>query len=257
MNKIKVSAVSYLNTKPFLHGLEIAGLLDSMELQLNVPSMTGRKIIDNEVDLALVPVAILPQLEEHEIITNYCIGTERQVDSVCLFSHRPLEEIRSILCDYQSLTSVNLCRVLMHDHWKREVNFIDGKKGYINNIKDDVAGIIIGDRALRLKNDFPYVYDLATAWNDYCKLPFVFAVWVANNTVTKEWESELNKAFALGMADIHSIANFYQNRYQDVIDPLHYFTKSISYDLDVNKYKALDLFLSRLKALRTKHLDFS
>ena len=37
----------------------------SIDLQLNYPSLCAEKLLNNEVDIALVPVAIIPQLKNY------------------------------------------------------------------------------------------------------------------------------------------------------------------------------------------------
>src|SRR5665213_3010681 len=97
---IRISAVSYLNTKPFLYGLELAHIPD-VEISLDNPAECARKLIENEVDLGLVPVAIIPLLKEAHILPGFCIGADGAVESVKLYSHVPLEKIKTILLDYQ------------------------------------------------------------------------------------------------------------------------------------------------------------
>jgi len=46
MNKIKVTAVSYLNTKPFLFGLKHSPVLNEIELTTDLPSVIAKKITE-------------------------------------------------------------------------------------------------------------------------------------------------------------------------------------------------------------------
>ncbi len=103
----------------FKHGLKIEG----MEVVEEYPSKIAAMLLNNEIDVGLVPVAIIPKLKEYYIITNYCIGAEREVASVCLFSEVPLDRIEKVILDYQSRTSVALARVLIEKFWKLPVVF--------------------------------------------------------------------------------------------------------------------------------------
>src|ERR1039458_6553628 len=105
IDKIKISVVSYLNSKPFIYGLQHSTFLNEIDLQLDIPSVCAQKLIDGQVDIGLIPVAALPQLKDPYIITDYCIGAEGKVASVMLYSNVPLHEITAILLDYQSKTS--------------------------------------------------------------------------------------------------------------------------------------------------------
>ena len=52
------------------------------------------KLIRGPVDIGLVPVAILPELNEFHLLTDYCIGANGNVESVVLVQQVPLEEIK-------------------------------------------------------------------------------------------------------------------------------------------------------------------
>ncbi len=97
MSKVKVSAVSYLNTKPFIYGIQHSSLMDQIDLALDIPSVCAQKLIDGKADLGLVPVAILPLLKEYHIISDYCIGAVKPVTSVMLFSKVPVEEVMQVM----------------------------------------------------------------------------------------------------------------------------------------------------------------
>ena len=123
MVKYKVSAVSYLNTVPFIHGLKQSELIHNIDLQLDYPSICADKLINGTVDFALVPVVVIPKLQAH-IISDYCIGADGVVDSVCLYSDVPITEIESIGLDYQSRTSVELLRLLLTEYWQNTMKNI-------------------------------------------------------------------------------------------------------------------------------------
>ena len=89
LKKIKVGAVSYLNTKPLLYGIKHHPVFQQMELIEDYPSHIAQLLIDDKIDLGLIPVAVIPALKEYHIITDYCIGANGAVASVCLFSQVP------------------------------------------------------------------------------------------------------------------------------------------------------------------------
>ena len=159
--KIKVGAVSYLNTKPLLYGLEHGPIKNEIELILDYPARLVEMLKTGAIDIGLVPVGALSELGEYHIVSDYCIGTEGEVASVALFSQVPMEEIETVILDYQSRTSVKLCKLLFEKHWKKNVQFIDAKdEKYIEEIKGTTAGLIIGDRALAFRGKSNYIYDL-------------------------------------------------------------------------------------------------
>ena len=244
MNKrIRVGAVSYLNTRPLLYGLKRSGLMDRIELIEEYPSRIAAMLLNDEIDVGLVPVAIIPELKEPHIITDYCIGAEGEVASVGLFSEVPIEQVTRVLLDYQSRTSVNLAKILLKEYWQKEVLFEEAKEDFRPEIKETTAGIVIGDRALEQRKLSTYIYDLGTAWKAYTGLPFVFAAWVANKPLGEDFEDAFNRANGYGVSHISEVV--VENPYA-VYDLTKYYTQNISYHLDAEKKKGLALFLEKL-----------
>ncbi len=240
MNKIKVGAVSYLNTLPLLYGFTKTGILNNIELVEDYPARIATMLLNDNIDLGLVPVTVIKSLQEHYIVSNYCIAADDEVASVAIFSNKPLEEITHVFLDYQSSTSVNLTKILFKHFWKKEVEFIDASENYINEIDGSTAGLIIGDRALDAIEHFTFQYDIAKAWKSLTGLPFVFAAWVANKTLPTNFIEQFNIANAIGLNKIEEVIE--QIEYKNY-DLKKYFTQNISYVLDDEKRKGLALFL--------------
>jgi len=246
-HKLKVSAVSYLNTIPFIHGIEQSpALFERMELSRDIPSECARKLMSGEVDLGLVPVAILPKMDHSFIVTDFCIGAVGEVSSVLLFSDVPLEEIEVIYLDYHSRTSVQLCQLLCKEYWKISPRFIEAKAGFENKIKGSTAGLVIGDRCFGMKGKFAYQHDLSKVWYDWKKLPFVFAVWLSNIELSQDFEQKFNVALQNGLGDLIGAIQKYPYPGLNQDEQLAYLEKSIDYHLDEDKLKGLNAFLRLL-----------
>ncbi|HSC37349.1 MAG TPA: menaquinone biosynthesis protein, partial [Chitinophagaceae bacterium] len=175
MRKIKVGAVSYLNTKPLIYGFGQGMMQDEVELILDYPSSIAGMLLEDKIDLGLVPVAIIPRLRESHIISDYCIGAEGEVASVCLFSDVPVGEVTEVLLDYQSRTSVRLAKLLLKEYWKVSPLLTDARADFRDHIRGTTAGLVIGDRAFEQRKLSAYRYDLGEAWKLHTGLPFVFA----------------------------------------------------------------------------------
>lgn len=246
MVKYKVSAVSYLNTIPFIHGIKSSNIYDSIDLQLDFPSECARKLSENEVDIALVPVAILKKNPEFKIVSDFCIGADGDVDTVCLYSDVPLEEIEELLLDYQSRTSVELLRILCREYWKISPKFQNSEKGFENKIEERTAALIIGDRAFTANKKYKYVYDLPEIWKEMTGLPFVFACWISNKNIDKNFLAEFNSALKFGLSEIDKAVEIEKHNYPHCNNPNDYLNNKISYILDEEKRKGMEVFLSMI-----------
>lgn len=243
--KYKVGSVSYLNARPLIYGFEKGMMKDEIDLLIDYPSAIAAQLINRQIDIGLVPVAIIPQLPEHHIIADYCIGCDGEVATVCLFSEVPLHEISSILLDYQSRTSVALLKLLLKEHWHISPELIDAKPGYENDIGGKVAGLVIGDRAFDMHRKSAYSYDLGQAWKEMTGMPFVFAAWVSNKRVEANFAEQFNRSIAFGFDNLDEVISTIESA---DVDMRKYFTENLSYGLDDTKRKALDLFLAKLTA---------
>ena len=241
---IKVGAVSYLNTKPLMYAFKHGVKIEGMEIVEAYPAKIAAMLLNNEIDAGLVPVAIIPKLKEHYIITDYCIGAEREVASVCLFSEVPLEKIEKVILDYQSKTSVALARVLLKNYWKLPVVFEEAKENFRQEIKGTTAAVVIGDRAFEQRKLSAYKYDLAAAWKAFTGLPFVFAAWVANKSLPENFIEVFNEANKKGLQNIDAVVAENLSPYYDL---KKYYTENISYYFTYDKRKGLEKFLSFLK----------
>ncbi|MES2005956.1 MAG: menaquinone biosynthesis protein [Bacteroidota bacterium] len=244
--RIRIGAVSYLNTRPLLYGLKRSGLMDRIELIEEYPARIAAMLLNDEIDVGLVPVAIIPQLKESHIITDYCIGAEGEVASVALFSEVPIGQVEKVLLDYQSRTSVNLARVLLKEYWQLNPVLENAKEDFRNSLTGTTAGIVIGDRALEQRKISAYTYDLGSAWKAHTGLPFVFAAWVANKALGVDFEDAFNRANGYGISHIGEVVA--ENPY-NTYDLTKYYTENISYRLTDEKRKGLALFLSKLESL--------
>lgn len=232
---------------PFLYGLEKSDLINSqINLSRDIPSECARKLLSNEVDIGLIPVAVIPQLKEKYIISDYCIGANGAVHSVMLYSCVPLEKIEQIYLDYQSKTSVQLVKILAKEYWNINPRFVTAEKGFENYILGPTAGVVIGDRTFQLNNKFPFVFDLSEEWKKMTGLPFVFAAWVANKKLSDDFLKKFNSALKYGISNIENCIFHYrlQNAYS--IDVNKYLNKFIQYEFGEKQKIALKLFLLKI-----------
>lgn len=244
LKKIRVAAVSYLNTKPLLYGIRHSPVINHIELVVDYPARIAQMLIEDRIDVGLIPVAATTKLPAWQLLGDYGIGCDGPVASVCIFSEVPMEEIKTVLLDYQSRTSVNLARILLREYWRRDVAIVDASgEDYRSLIRGNTAGVVIGDRALEQRLCSPYIYDLGAAWKDHTGLPFVFAAWITNKDLPADFQYCFNKANKKGLTCIDQVVKENPFRFFNLHD---YYTRYIQYELDENKRKGMALFLQKL-----------
>ena len=231
-----------MNTRPLLLGMEQSPFKDRIDLMKAYPAQIAKALLDDTIDIGLVPVAIMPLLKSAQLVSKYVIGTEGEVASVALFSKVPMDQIEKVYLDYQSRTSVALAKILFKHYWKKEVEFLTPTEGYMDHINGTTAGIIIGDRALASLDKFEYIFDLGSAWKAYSGLPFVFAAWVSNKSIPLEFMEAFDTANAYGLAHLDEVIALIPANEQ-VVDLHKYYTKNISYSMTDEKKKGLESFL--------------
>jgi chorismate dehydratase len=244
---IRVSAVSYTNSIPFVYGLTHSDIHQEIGLSLDIPSQCADKLILGQADIGLVPVAILPQIPNGTILSNFCIGAIGKVDTVMLYSQVPLEKIKRIWLDFQSRTSVQLVQVLCREYWKITPEFITARPGYENLIQAEDAGVIIGDRCFAKAGKFKFSYDLPEHWFQFTGLPFVFAVWLSNKPLPDDFVQKFNQALQFGLLHKEQAMDKFLPPELSRETASVYLNHRISYAFDLSKQQGLQLFLSKIK----------
>ena len=245
MNKIKVGIVSYLNTRPLIYGLHREPIASQIELIEDNPARLAEMLKDHEIDLGLIPIAAIPDLNEWYLSGDYCIGTDGEAASVCLFSEVPLEEIKKVYLDYQSRTSVELLKWIMHEYWGIKPEIVVAEdEDYRKQIKGTTAGLVIGDRAFEQRKLSTFFYDLGAEWKKITGQPFVFAVWVSHKKLPEDFIKLFNEANAVGLMHVDEIVASHQF---DLYDLKKYYTLHMNYLLDDKKKNAMQYFLQVIK----------
>ena len=208
------------------------------------PADCAKKLIGGEVDLGLVPVAIIPLLEEAHIISESCIGANGSVETVCLFSEVPLSEVQEIILDYQSRTSVQLVKLLAEKFWNIKPRWTAAGKDFIGQIKGTTAGVVIGDRAFELRDSYPTIIDLSEEWKKHTDLPFVFACWVSNRQLPQSFINQFEEALKMGLNNRNEAVISMSTENHEML--VRYVNDVICYKLDEKKRQAMKLFLDWL-----------
>lgn len=253
MKKVRVSAISYLNTAPFVYGLQNSAIANHIELTLNYPAECAAMLADDRTDIGIVPVAVVPSLPEYHIVSDYCIGATGKVGSVAIYSTAPLHELRTIYLDFESRTSVLLCQVLAQRYWFISPKFVNlSSLKEVDTAKKKTGYVLIGDKTFQYEGCFPYKYDLAEEWVKFRKLPFVFATWTANKRLDSEFIKMFNDALQLGVSSIPHVVEHEVKGFDKQL-ALSYLKNNISYEFDNEKRKGLvDFWNLALGVIKSK-----
>lgn len=246
---INISCVSYLNAAPFIYGIRHADFGEAVQLSLDNPAECARKLVSGEADIGLVPVAVISEVPNARVVSSFCIGANGPVQSVTLLGEVPVTDMKNIMLDYQSRTSVALLRILAQQYWKVAPVFQQTTKGYERQITGSTGGVVIGDRSLVIRSAFPFVYDLAEEWKKMTGLPFVFACWVSNCELPDNFLMEFNSALSSGLSDLDAVIADWKEQSIPPKEMRHYLEHIISYELDAGKKQGMELFLNYLRAL--------
>jgi len=246
--KINIAMVSYKNTKPFLFGFNHFAEKSPFSLSLLNPAKCSQAFEAGTADIALVPVAFLQGRTDYKIITDYCIGADGPVNSVALLSNQPIDQLDRLILDNHSMTSNRLVKILLEHHWKKELEFVkrDVSQGIELNSNDAV--LMIGDKVFEHQSQYEYKYDLAEMWKKMTGKPFVFAVWIAQKSISSELEALLNEYLKYGVTNIEQII---ESESDPLVDLREYLTVNLKYKLTKDYQSGLNTFLKDYKVHET------
>lgn len=206
MSVVRLGAVSYLNTRPLVYGLEARP--DLFSVRFDVPAVCAELLHAGGVDLGLIP-AIEYVRGDYRIVPDIAIGANGTIASVAIFSRVAPREIRTLALDVSSRTSVALTKILCARHWGVEPAFVPAEPDLDAMLSRADAALVIGDPALAIDADAKGLrkIDLGDEWRAFTGLPFVFAVWAGRPEAARaEHVAELQAARARGEAAIDVIA---------------------------------------------------
>lgn len=243
MNRLRIGAVSYLNTKPLVHGIDSRG--GELDLIFDLPSRLADRMAAGDLDVALIPSIEVITEPAYTVVSDACIGCHGPVWSVKLLSRVAPEKIKTLALDEGSRTSRVLARIILHKQFGvlPELSPLKITDDWTQSQTDAV--LIIGDRAMSADPpEFPYVWDLGEAWNQMTGLPFVFALWAARTTESLDrLDWILSQSRDTGVADISSIAAANAAGYDLSVDQArHYLEHNLHFYLGGAEKQGLELY---------------
>jgi chorismate dehydratase len=203
---LRLGAVSYLNTKPLVYGLE--DYPDQFDVRFDVPSKCAALLHAGQVDLGLIP-AIEYLHADYRIVPDVSIASDGEVATVAVFSRKPITQVKTVALDLSSRTSVALTRVLCAKHWRIAPTFTPSEPDLAAMLHRADAALVIGDPAFDIDPETRGVgkIDLGAEWKSMTGLPFVYAMWVGRpGAATAEQCRALQAARDRGVAHLPEIA---------------------------------------------------
>ena len=241
--RIRVGAVTYLNTKPLIY--QWGQLAPAADLILDLPSKLADQLASGELDVALIPIVEVFRGQGYRILPDMAIASNGPVLSVTVFSKVPWQKIQTLALDEGSRTSAALVQVLLKNKYGRTVQTRPFLMNQPAEECDADAVLLIGDRAMRAAlPGYPFSYDLGQEWTEWTGLPFVYAVWAVRPGVDLGNVAEaLLQSKKRGVENVAEIAwNEAQTLHLDPAFCRRYLTHIIKFDLGPQEWEGIHRF---------------
>jgi chorismate dehydratase len=255
MRRLRISAISYLNTAPLMWDFEHGGLEHEsgrdFDISYTLPSSCARSLAEGTADIGIIPAAAYAEIPRLQILPDVAIASRRPVRSILLVSKVPIEDVRTVALDTSSLTSVALTKILF-------AKWLGGGRTF-NSMGPEIdkmlaghdAGLLIGDPALKIDRNRYHTLDLAEEWIRHTGKPFVFAFWAVRSDALSDAAPSLDlpavfqnsRDHGLQASSLNQIAREWAPRLEiSEADVKNYLTQNIHYKLDAGCLEGLQLF---------------
>ena len=251
MTRLRISAISYLNTAPLMWDFEHGETGHRFDISYTLPSGCARALAEGTADIGIIPAAAYAQTLGLRILPEVAIASRRAVRSILLVSKMPVEKIRTVALDTSSLTSVALTKVLFEKWLGGGRAFTPMAPDVDKMLAEHDACLLIGDPALQVDRSRYHTLDLAEEWIRYSGKPFVFAFWAVREAAMREADPALDLAaifrdsrdHGLKPESLHQIAREWAPRLGlKEAEVRAYLTDNIHYQLDAGCLEGLQLF---------------
>jgi len=249
MKDLRLSIINYLNCLPFIYGIKHNNYFSDSLIYYDTPVNCAKKLTNNDVDLAIIPVMAIPNVSNPYIVSDYCISSKSNVDSVMLLSNVTIYDIKKIYLDAHSITSHYLLYILAKYWWKINPMYFKSNILRKGRYENNSAVLAIGNKVFSMVNNFTYKYDLGYEWYKFTQKPFVFACWVSNKKLPEKIINNLNESFSYGVNNIEKAIKKYPELIPSNVDSYNYLTNNIHYEFSDENKRALLLFFDYVSKL--------
>lgn len=251
MARLRISAISYLNTAPLMWDFEHGRAGSDFDIAYTIPSSCAAALREGSADIGIIPAAAYATIPDLVILPGVAIAAQRAVRSILLVSKVPLEKIRTVALDTSSMTSVALTKVIF-------TKWLGGVRAYAPMepkveimLQEHDAGLLIGDPALQVDRSRYHTYDLAEEWIRLTGKPFVFAFWAVRRAALENASADLDLAGVFQASRNHGLQANSLDQIAKTWGPQlkltetevrNYLTENIYYYLDSPCLQGLRLF---------------
>ena len=251
MRRLRISAISYLNTAPLMWDFEHGEAGRLFETAYTLPSSCARNLAEGAADIGIIPAAAYTQIPGLQVLPEVAIASRQAVRSILLVSKIPLEKVRTVALDTSSMTSVALTKVLFEKWLGGGRTFTSMAPNVDEMLAQCDAGLVIGDPALQIDRSRYHTLDLAEEWIRYTGKPFVFAFWAVRGDALREADPAIDLAavfrdsrdHGLMPESLDQISREWAPRLSlSEADVRSYLTENIHYEFDADCLQGLQLF---------------
>jgi chorismate dehydratase len=251
MTRLRIAAISYLNTAPLMWDFDHADAGRAFDISYTLPSESARALQAGTADIGIIPAAAYAQIPGLQILPGVAIASRRAVRSILLVSKVPVEKIQTVALDTSSLTSVALTKVLFEKWLGGARQYTPMSPNLEHMLAEHDAALVIGDPALQIDRSHYVTLDLAEEWIRHTGKPFVFAFWAVRGAALQEVQpvQDLAAVFqdsrdhGLQPENLSQICREWAPRLQlSEAEVRSYITENIHYELDSGCLEGLQLF---------------
>ncbi len=275
IDRLKISAISYLNTAPLMWDFERGEAGADFDISYTIPSACAEALRTGAGDIGIIPAAAYTTVPDLVIIPEVAIAARRAVQSILLVGKMPtkmpgktphkmraetrsqlapteewLRRVHTVALDTSSMTSVALAKILF-------AKWLGGARQY-RPMAPDIdamlascdAALLIGDPALQVDRSRYFTLDLAEEWVARTGESFVFAFWAirrqalaGRNAAAIADVFKKSRDHGLAPKNLETIAQQWAPRLGLSLEAIRvYLTHHIHYYLDPPCLEGLDLF---------------
>jgi chorismate dehydratase len=249
MRRLRISAISYLNTAPLMWDFVHGGARSVFDISYTLPAQCAAALREGSADIGIIPAAAYATIPGLVILPGVAIASRKAVRSIVLVSKVPIEKARTVALDTSSMTSVALTKVLFARLWGGKQTFTAMAPDLEPMLAQCDAGLVIGDPALKVDRSRCHTYDLGTEWHQWTAKPFVYAFWAVRQDALAETSLDLAAIFqqsrdhGLERQNLDEIVREWAPRLNlRESEVRNYLTESIHYYLDPPCLDGLQLF---------------